>query len=59
VQLCDCRPDGGNEVLDVATDILADQLKEIIVWCYKTEVMVDSDKVKSFELTTKITAMIW
>ena len=40
-------------MLDVPTDIPAYQLKEIRIRWYKTEVMIDSDKAKSIELTTR------
>jgi len=37
--------------LDVAFNMPADQLKEYMIVCFKTEVMVDSDKAKTIELT--------
>ena len=52
-------------MLDVPTDIPADQLKEIMIRCYKTEVMINSDKAKSIKLTTRNhsydddTAVVW
>jgi len=45
--LYDCRHDGGSDVLDVAFNMPADQLKEYMIVYYKTEVMVDSNKAKS------------
>ena len=50
---CGRRHDGKTQASDVPTDVPHDQLKELMIRCYSIEVVVDSDKANSIELTTR------
>ena len=50
---CGCRHDGRTQASNVPTDVPSDQLKELVIRCYSREVVVDSEKANSIELTTR------
>ena len=47
-----CRHDGGPDAVDIPTDIPPDQLKQLMVTTYKTEVVVDEMKANRIQLLT-------
>ena len=47
-----CRYDGGFDAADIPTDMPPDQLKQLMVTTYKTEVVVDEKKATRIPLLT-------
>ena len=47
------RHDGGVEALDIPTNVPTDQLKDVMIRCYNSEVVADCDKARSIGLATK------